>query len=109
MPDALPRFARKLSRSEETAIVAALGDLEPVDHRLFSGVVKPSQFPRVSRIFLRLVGGHYGDFRDWPAIEGWADEIAGHLHQPPPPPEAGTPPAGPVTPDLGDLSSPAHH
>jgi menaquinone-dependent protoporphyrinogen oxidase len=60
MPDALPRFARKLGRTEETAIIANLGGLRPVDHHLFSGVVKPAQFPLASRVFLRLAGGHYG-------------------------------------------------
>ena len=76
MPDALPKAVRKIARTEENAIISQLGDLRPRGHRLFSGVVKPSQFPLASRIFLRLVGGRYGDFRDWPAIDGWALEIA---------------------------------
>lgn len=79
MPDALPRFVRRLARTEESAIILGLGDVRPADHRLFSGVVKPSQFPLASRVFLRLAGGHYGDFRDWAAIESWAAEIAGQL------------------------------
>lgn len=79
MPDALPKAVRKIARSEENAIINQLGDLRPRGHRLFSGVVKPSQFPLASRIFLHLVGGRYGDFRDWPAIDGWALEIADQL------------------------------
>jgi menaquinone-dependent protoporphyrinogen oxidase len=79
MPDALPKAVRKIARTEENAIIDQLGDLRPRGHRLFSGVVKPSQFPLASRIFLRLVGGRYGDFRDWPAIDGWALEIADQL------------------------------
>jgi menaquinone-dependent protoporphyrinogen oxidase len=79
MPDALPKAARKIARTEENIIINQLGDLRPRGHRLFSGVVKPSQFPLASRIFLRLVGGRYGDFRDWPAIDGWALEIADQL------------------------------
>jgi menaquinone-dependent protoporphyrinogen oxidase len=79
MPDALPKPARKIARTEENIIINQLGDLRPRGHRLFSGVVKPSQFPLASRIFLRLVGGRYGDFRDWPAIDGWALEIADQL------------------------------
>lgn len=78
MPDALPRAVRKLARTEETGIVAELG-VEPAGHRLFSGVVGPSQFPVGSRIFFRLLGGHYGDYRDWGAIDSWATEIAGRL------------------------------
>ena len=79
MPDALPRWARRLARREEEAVMVQLGDLRPVSHRLFSGVVAPGQFPPASRLFLRLTGARYGDFRDWASIEGWADEIAGRL------------------------------
>jgi menaquinone-dependent protoporphyrinogen oxidase len=79
MPDALPRAFRKIARTEEDAIINQLGDLRPRGHRLFSGVVKPSQFPFASRIFLHLAGGRYGDFRDWPAIDGFACEIADQL------------------------------
>ena len=79
MPDALPKAVRKMARTEENAIISQLGDLRPRGHRLFSGVVKPSQFPLASRIFLHLAGGRYGDFRDWPAIDGWAVEIADQL------------------------------
>ncbi len=80
MTDALPRVFRKLARTEEAGIMAHLDDLEPQGHQLFSGVVKPGQFPRASRIFLRLVGGRYGDFRDWSAIDRWAMEISRDLH-----------------------------
>ncbi len=79
MPDALPRMFRKLARTEETAIVDHLEGLVPEGHRLFSGVVKPGQFPLQSRIFLRLLGGRYGDFRDWAGINRWADGIARRL------------------------------
>lgn len=79
MPDALPRAFRKLARTEESAILEHLDGLLTEGHRLFSGVVKPSQFPRASRIFLRMVGGRYGDFRDWTDINRWADRIAAGL------------------------------
>jgi menaquinone-dependent protoporphyrinogen oxidase len=96
MPDALPRFVRRLARTEESAIVLGLGDPQPAGHRLFSGVVKPSQFPLASRIFLRLAGGHYGDFRDWAAIDAWAAEIAGQLR-----------PQAPSAPTEGTSASPS--
>lgn len=79
MPGALPAAFRKIARKEEDAIIARLGDLRPRGHRLFSGVVKPGQFPLMSRIFLHVAGGRYGDFRDWPAIDRWALDIAGQL------------------------------
>lgn len=79
MPDALPKAVRKMARTEENAIIDQLGDLQPWSHRLFSGVLKPSQFPVGSRVFLRLAGIRYGDYRDWSAIDGWATEIANQL------------------------------
>ena len=79
MPDALPKPFRKTARTEEDGIISQLGDLRPRGHRLFSGVVKPGQFPVASRIFLHLAGGRYGDFRDWPAIDGFATEIADQM------------------------------
>ena len=91
MPDALPRPFRKMARTEETGIVAQLGDLQPCGHQLFSGVVKPSQFPLASRVFLRLAGGRYGDFRDWPAIDRWATTISDHLDAPAERPAHSTP------------------
>ena len=81
MPDALPKAVRTIARTEKNGIIDQLGDLRPRGHRLFSGVVKPSQFPLASRIFLRLTGGRYGDFRDWAAIDGWALEIADQLDE----------------------------
>ena len=44
-------------------------------------IARRSQFPLASRIFLRLAGGRYGDFRDWAAIDGWALEIADQLDE----------------------------
>jgi hypothetical protein len=42
-------------------------------------VVRPDQFPKLSRVVLRLMGGRYGDFRDWVEIDRWADQIAADL------------------------------
>lgn len=81
MPDSLPRFLRKLARTEETGILSHLDGLEPEGHRLFSGVVRPGQFPFASRVFLRMVGGRYGNFRDWAAIDQWAATIAARLDE----------------------------
>jgi menaquinone-dependent protoporphyrinogen oxidase len=43
---------------------------------LFSGVVSKDQFPVLSRVAFRLLGGRYGDHRDWDDIDRWADGIA---------------------------------
>ncbi|WP_207950084.1 flavodoxin domain-containing protein [Nocardioides ochotonae] len=80
MVDALPRPARRLAVKEGPLSVAPFLDtLHPRDTRLFSGVVRKDQFPRMSRLVMRLTGARYGDFRDWRAIDAWADEIARQL------------------------------
>ncbi|QGU04236.1 flavodoxin domain-containing protein [Corynebacterium comes] len=84
MTGGLPRFLRRAARSAQgRRIVDALSsDITPREHRVFSGVCRPEHLPRMSRVFLRLVGGHFGDYRDWSAIEDWARHIALELGSP---------------------------
>lgn len=49
------------------------------DHRAFAGVVRPEHWGRVGGIALRLMGGRYGDHRDWADIDRWASNIAREL------------------------------
>jgi menaquinone-dependent protoporphyrinogen oxidase len=49
------------------------------DHQLFAGVVTRDRVPWYGMAFLRLVGGHPGDQRDWTAIRAWGREIAADL------------------------------
>lgn len=80
MPAALARpLRRSAMREGHMAVAPFLDTLAPRDIRLFSGVVSKQQFPMWSRAVLRLMGGHYGDFRDWADIDGWAGHIADDL------------------------------
>jgi menaquinone-dependent protoporphyrinogen oxidase len=81
MTGGLPRPLRRAARTgQERSIAAALrGDVQPRGHRVFSGVCRSEQLPQPGRILFRAVGGHFGDYRDWPAIEAWAREIAEEL------------------------------
>lgn len=80
MPAALARPLQGLAGRERSRAMGSLSRLVGArGTRLFSGVVAADQFPLVSRIVLRLMGGHYGDFRDWHAIDAWAQTIATHL------------------------------
>jgi menaquinone-dependent protoporphyrinogen oxidase len=82
MPGALARPLRKLAMREGPKAVAPFTAMvRPQGTRLFSGVVSKQQFPRVSRVALRLMGGRYGDFREWPEIDAWAAEISARLLQ----------------------------
>lgn len=57
--------------------IAKLRDVvRPRDMRGFAGVVPREGNPLIARFLLRLMGGRYGDLRDWADIEEWADSIA---------------------------------
>lgn len=78
VPDALGRILRRVAaRSEAAKVTAPYRDLvSPRGERLFSGVfLREHTSPGAARAF-RLLGGRFGDFRDWPAIDAWSDEIA---------------------------------
>ncbi|MEU6379789.1 flavodoxin domain-containing protein [Streptomyces sp. NPDC046909] len=80
MPAALRGPWKRLAPKEIPLIVERLpGDLSYRGHQLFSGVISRAQLPRAGRILFRLVGGRFGDYRDWAAIDGWASEIADEL------------------------------
>ncbi|MBB1246155.1 flavodoxin domain-containing protein [Streptomyces durbertensis] len=76
MPGALRGPWKGLAPKEIPVIEEGLAGLPRREHRLFSGVVAPWQLNRLGRLLFRLVGGRFGDYRDWAAIESWAVEIA---------------------------------
>ena len=49
--------------------------LRPRDYRVFAGVIERHQWPALARLVFRAVGGRFGDNRDWPAIDAWAEGI----------------------------------
>lgn len=54
------------------------------EHRNFAGVVTSSDWPVPGRAFFRMMGGRYGDHRNWLAIDAWADRISADLNAPAP-------------------------
>lgn len=78
MSDGLPKPIRAMARSgQEKRIAKSLrGDVQPRDHRLFSGLCRRGQLPVAGSILFRAAGGRFGDYRDWSAIEAWARDIA---------------------------------
>jgi len=47
------------------------------DHQIFAGALDSSKLGVGERIVTRMVKAQPGDFRDWKAIDSWADEITG--------------------------------
>ncbi len=54
----------------------------PREYRVFQGVIQKHQWPFWSRLFFHAFGGRFGDHRDWPTIDAWADRIAVSLPSP---------------------------
>jgi menaquinone-dependent protoporphyrinogen oxidase len=76
-----PRVANRMrALRKETLEAAELRRLlHPREHRNFAGVVARSHWPVTGRAFFLATGGRYGDHRNWPAIDAWADLIAAQL------------------------------
>lgn len=51
-------------------------------YRVFAGLIDRERWPGWSRLLFRVLGGRFGDNRDWPEIEAWADEVAAALPAP---------------------------
>jgi menaquinone-dependent protoporphyrinogen oxidase len=80
MPAALRGPWRGYGPKEEALLADDLRrTLDAREHRLFSGVFRREHISPAGRVICRLLGVQYGDYRDWPAIDAWASEIAGDL------------------------------
>jgi menaquinone-dependent protoporphyrinogen oxidase len=77
-----PRIANRLRtwRKETPEVAEMRRLLHPREHRNFAGAVARSHWPASGRAFFRATGGRYGDYRNWPAIDAWANLIAAQLH-----------------------------
>jgi menaquinone-dependent protoporphyrinogen oxidase len=73
-------LASEPSKTEEvrayTAPLVAETGVEPVDVGVFAGWNEPKAFSFVERAIMKLMKAPEGDFRDWPAIETWAGQVA---------------------------------
>ena len=67
-------------RKETPEITQLRRLLRPREHRNFAGAIARSDWPATGRAFFRATGGRYGDHRNWPAIDAWADLIASQLN-----------------------------
>jgi menaquinone-dependent protoporphyrinogen oxidase len=68
-----------LTHKEPKGIREIRAEIRVREYRVFRGVIHKHQWPFFSRVFFHAFGGRFGDHRDWPAIDAWADRIAGAL------------------------------
>jgi menaquinone-dependent protoporphyrinogen oxidase len=77
-----PRASRLMRRMRKDKHVAPVRDAaRPRGHRDFAGAIERTHWGLSGRLFLRVLGGSYGDHRDWDDVDAWADEIARELDQ----------------------------
>jgi menaquinone-dependent protoporphyrinogen oxidase len=76
-----PQVARRLRalRKETPEIAGFRAAIAPREHRNFAGAIARSDWPASGRAIFRAMGGRYGDFRNWAAIQAWGDRIAAQL------------------------------
>lgn len=53
--------------------------IHPRDHHAFTGAIAPEHYLWFGRLIFRSMGGRFGDHRNWPEIDAWADGIADEL------------------------------
>ena len=72
-----PRVAAYLRRvTPEPRAVQNLRSITDVrDHRFFAGAIASGDWAGIGRIVFRLMGGHYGDARDWVDVDAWTERI----------------------------------
>ncbi|WLP90616.1 flavodoxin domain-containing protein [Gordonia sp. NB41Y] len=64
------------SRMGEPKAVATLRHTGHVqDAHRFAGAIAPGDWPGAGRVMFRVMGGHYGDARDWDEVDAWAESI----------------------------------
>jgi menaquinone-dependent protoporphyrinogen oxidase len=70
------RLIGPLTHNEPKRIDETRSVLHPREYRVFQGVIRKHQWPFWSRVLFHAFGGRFGDHRDWPVVEAWADQIA---------------------------------
>jgi menaquinone-dependent protoporphyrinogen oxidase len=70
------RLIGRLTHKEPKRIAEMRSAVQLREYRVFQGVIRKHQWPFWSRMLFHAFGGRFGDHRDWPEIEAWADQIA---------------------------------
>jgi menaquinone-dependent protoporphyrinogen oxidase len=68
----LGRFMRDVVPAR---IVALRDTVHAGGYRVFGGVMTRNAVPRPARLLYWAMGGRYGDLRDWPEVDAWAEQI----------------------------------
>jgi menaquinone-dependent protoporphyrinogen oxidase len=72
-------FRRMRGKRDTQEMAGFRQTIRPRDHRNFAGAIERNHWNRAGDVFLRALGGSYGDHRDWRDIDTWAEGIAAQL------------------------------
>jgi len=64
---------------DPAGVAALIEVVRPRGHRVFSGRLESHDLGFAEKLIIKAVRAPSGDYRDWPAIEAWAAEIAAEL------------------------------
>ncbi len=79
-PAAVGNRLRKLKeRRPPKAAVEIREAIRPRGSRSFTGAIQPDHWGRLGRTVFKLLGGRWGDHRDWDDVDAWARSLAGGL------------------------------
>jgi menaquinone-dependent protoporphyrinogen oxidase len=68
------RLIGPLTHKEPKRIAQVCSAVHPREYRVFQGVIEKHQWPFWSRCLFRAFGGRFGDHREWPVVDAWADQ-----------------------------------
>lgn len=74
---AATKLARAAGESKKVTVVREI--IHPQGHHTFAGAVARDQYPFIGRVFLKAMGGRFGDHRNWPEIDAWAERVGHEL------------------------------
>ncbi len=69
------RVMGRATHKQPKDIVQIRAELQPLEYRVFKGVIRKHQWPFWPRVFFRALGGHFDDHPDWPTIDAWAEQM----------------------------------
>jgi menaquinone-dependent protoporphyrinogen oxidase len=73
-PSAVAAMMRR-ARGDLPDVASARAATNARGHRHFAGAIERNHYPLAGHLFMKAMGGRYGDHRNWPAIDAWAEEI----------------------------------
>jgi menaquinone-dependent protoporphyrinogen oxidase len=76
-----PIGARPPASGEMAFVDELVGRTKARGHRTFPGRLDRARLGRIERLIVTVMKAPSGDFRDWPAVRGWAHAIAADLTQ----------------------------